>query len=117
MQVRRGDRCRKSVSAPARLVRRAGFAAASSFEPLEPRQLLATIQWDGGPSGLGTNFHDPVNWDGDVLPGVADDAVISVAANPTISITSTTSVSPSHRPRESPNQKLRGPAGCGLPLV
>lgn len=47
------------------------------LEPLEPRQLLATITWDGGPDGTGTNLANPVNWSGDVLPGPADDAIIS----------------------------------------
>jgi hypothetical protein len=61
-------------------------------EHLEPRRLLATIFWDGGPEGTGTNFHDPVNWAGDVLPGPGDDAVISVAGNPTITITQNASV-------------------------
>lgn len=44
------------------------------IEPLEPRQLLATVSWDGG---AGTNsWHDAANWSGDVLPGAGDDVVI-----------------------------------------
>src|SRR4051812_33959702 len=31
-------------------------------EPLETRLLLSTVNWDGGPTGNGTNFLDPVNW-------------------------------------------------------
>jgi hypothetical protein len=40
----------------------------------------ATVVWDGGPTGQGTDWLDPANWAGDVLPGPADDAVISPAA-------------------------------------
>lgn len=58
------------------------------MEALEQRVLLAVVEWDGGPSGLGTDFHDAANWVGDALPGPADDAVISVGANSTITITS-----------------------------
>lgn len=44
------------------------------IEPLEPRQFLATVSWDGG---AGTNsWHDAANWSGDVLPGAGDDVVI-----------------------------------------
>ena len=49
------------------------------FEPLEERRLLSVIQWNGGPSGTGTNFEDPTNWVGGVLPGPSDDAVIGSA--------------------------------------
>lgn len=61
-------------------------------EPLEARTLLAIIAWDGGPSGLGTNWHDPINWVGDVLPTVTDEAVINVPGSPTISISQSASV-------------------------
>src|SRR5262249_4615140 len=40
----------------------------------------ASILWDGGPTGQGTNWLDPVNWVGDALPGPNDDAVIGPAA-------------------------------------
>src|SRR5205823_5090649 len=56
----------------------------SLFEPLEPRQLMASIAWDG--TGDGTTLNQAANWAGDVLPGVADDAVINVAGAPTISL-------------------------------
>src|SRR6266404_6309350 len=46
------------------------------LEALEARALLSVITYDGGPGGTGTDFHDAVNWAGDVLPGVNDDAVI-----------------------------------------
>ncbi|MBL9032305.1 MAG: hypothetical protein JNM80_11460 [Phycisphaerae bacterium] len=62
------------------------------LEPLEARTLLAIIAWDGGPSGLGTNWHDPINWVGDVLPTSTDEAVITVAGSPTISISQSASV-------------------------
>src|SRR5262245_54127627 len=51
------------------------------LEQLEDRAVPATILWDGGPTGLGTNWLDPVNWAGDVLPGPNDDAVIGTANN------------------------------------
>ncbi|MBX3402836.1 MAG: hypothetical protein KF699_05405, partial [Phycisphaeraceae bacterium] len=61
------------------------------FESLEQRVLLATIMWDGGPDGTGTNFHDPVNWVGDVLPGSEDDAVIpTMPGSPVIVISQST---------------------------
>ena len=44
--------------------------------------VAATVLWDGG--GDGTSWHDPLNWDGDALPGLDDDVVIDVAANPTV---------------------------------
>jgi len=39
----------------------------------------ATILWDGGLTGQGMNWLDPVNWVGDVVPGTSDDAVIGPA--------------------------------------
>src|SRR5262249_33310010 len=47
------------------------------LEPLEDRSVPAVVSWDGGPSGTGTNWLDPVNWVGDQLPGPNDDAVIA----------------------------------------
>ena len=53
------------------------------FESLEPRRLLATINWDGG--GDGTSWHDDANWEGDLLPGPLDHVVINrIASDPTI---------------------------------
>lgn len=46
---------------------------------LEDRTVPSTITWDGGPTGTGTQWLDPVNWVGDVLPGPNDDAVIAAA--------------------------------------
>jgi hypothetical protein len=60
--------------------RRVGRLAGRSVtwaELLEPRRLLAMVVWDGGPTGNGTSFTDPVNWAGDVLPGTGDAASIS----------------------------------------
>ncbi|MFN0133022.1 MAG: hypothetical protein ACKVW3_10930 [Phycisphaerales bacterium] len=63
-------------------------------EALEPRALLATIAWDGGPAGTGTDWHGAANWVGDVLPGPSDDVVIDIGANHTIvmNATGTTSI-------------------------
>ncbi len=58
-------------------------------QPLEERCLLANaVFWDGG--GNGTSWTDALNWSGNVVPGSGDDVTISVAANPTIAITSGT---------------------------
>lgn len=46
------------------------------FEPLEARQLLAVIAWDGGPTGTGTDFSLASNWVGDVSPTAGDTALI-----------------------------------------
>ena len=46
-------------------------------EPLECRQLLTAVSWDGG--GDGSNWSDPINWSGDALPGATDDVTINVA--------------------------------------
>src|SRR3954454_4462307 len=59
------------------------------LERLEDRAVPATITWDGGPGGNGTNWLDPVNWrdagGNDVLPGPYDDVVLnSTGTNPTI---------------------------------
>lgn len=64
--------------------RRDGFGAHTSFEGLEPRLVLSAISWDGGPTGEGTDWHDPANWAGDVLPADGDDVTIDVAADPLI---------------------------------
>ncbi|CAG1004066.1 hypothetical protein PHYC_03112 [Phycisphaerales bacterium] len=55
---------------------RAGTSSRSHFEPLESRQLLSTIIFEGGPFHLGNDFNDPANWVGGVLPGPLDDAII-----------------------------------------
>ncbi|MBU6276854.1 MAG: hypothetical protein KGQ61_09465 [Planctomycetes bacterium] len=38
--------------------------------------MLATIVWDGGPTGNGTSFLDKANWQGDMLPVAGDVAII-----------------------------------------
>jgi hypothetical protein len=58
----------------------------NSFELLEPRRLLASIAWDGGPTKDGTNLLDPVNWAGDVLPGPADHVTIQAVGTPTLTL-------------------------------
>ena len=45
-------------------------------ERLEDRLLLTTVTWDGD-AGDG-DWHNAVNWDGDVLPGLSDDVRIGV---------------------------------------
>ena len=51
----------------------------SRLERLEDRCLLAVIAWDGGLSGMGTDWHDPENWAGDQPPGPEDEALIDAA--------------------------------------
>src|SRR5262245_16316284 len=52
------------------------------FEPLEERQLLAVVTWDGG--GDGVSWGDALNWSGDAQPGLADDVLINAGGNVTI---------------------------------
>src|SRR4051794_6118513 len=47
------------------------------LERLEARELLAVIKWDGGANT--SNWLDNANWEGDVLPGPADQAGIEDA--------------------------------------
>src|SRR5262245_49644182 len=51
------------------------------LERLEGRAVPATVVWDGGPTGNGTDWLDPVNWQGDVLPGPGDDAQVGPTGN------------------------------------
>ena len=52
------------------------------LEPLESRQLLTAVSWDGG--GDGTNWSDPINWSANALPGAADDVTINVVGAITV---------------------------------
>ena len=51
------------------------------LDRLEDRTVPTAIQWSGGPNGTGSNWLDPSNWAGGVLPGPNDDVVIA-PANP-----------------------------------
>jgi RHS repeat-associated protein len=64
-----------------------------NFEPLETRQLLAVITWDGGPGGTGSSWSDPVNWAGNVLPGPNDDVIIGPGTTAVSLSTSSTTTS------------------------
>ncbi|MCC7389213.1 MAG: hypothetical protein IT431_10640 [Phycisphaerales bacterium] len=59
---------------------------ASQLEQLEPRLALSVVSWTG--AGDGVSWHDGSNWDTGAPPGLVDDAVISVAADPNIAFTS-----------------------------
>ena len=50
-----------------------GLTRFLSLEPLEERRLLAIAEWDGGPSGTGTDWHSAENWVADALPAAEDD--------------------------------------------
>jgi RHS repeat-associated protein len=52
------------------------------FESLENRRLMAVVNWDGG--GDGTSWSNALNWDGNFLPGAADDVVINVVSPTTV---------------------------------
>src|SRR5262249_21369630 len=47
----------------------------------------ATIVWDGGPTGRGTDWFDPVNWAGDMMPIHGDIAVIRQLPGPPTVVT------------------------------
>jgi hypothetical protein len=55
-----------------------------ALEHLEPRQLLATVTWDGG--GGDNEWGNPLNWSGDALPGLNDAVVIDAAGQPTVHV-------------------------------
>ena len=57
-----------------------------AVEQLEPRLMLDAVGWDGG--GDGVSWHDPLNWDGDILPTAGDDVSIDVAENAALAFTS-----------------------------
>ena len=61
--------------------------------------MLSVVSWDGGLDGTGTDWHEPVNWVGDELPGAADDVVVDagypdIVASGDVTIKSVTSDSP-----------------------
>jgi hypothetical protein len=60
------------------------------LESLEDRTLLAAVAWDGGAGDL--QWNNPLNWDGDVLPGSADDVVIDVTGDITVEATGNISI-------------------------
>ncbi|MBX7106491.1 MAG: hypothetical protein K1X57_20620, partial [Gemmataceae bacterium] len=66
------------------------FSPLTRWHRLESRDVPAVISWDGG--GGNFNFHNPLNWNTDTVPGVADDAIISIAGSNTISVNSTLNI-------------------------
>lgn len=66
------------------------LGGAARCEQLEPRQLLAVVTWDGG--GDGVNWTDALNWAGDVVPGVEDDAVIPAGGSQGVFLSGSASV-------------------------
>jgi len=64
--------------------RRCAVQSRLRVEPLEERRLLSVVAWDG--EGATPDWHDPINWVGDELPGATDDAQIDASfAGTTIS--------------------------------
>lgn len=57
-----------------------------SFGPerLEPRALLAAVAWDG--EAMDGDWHNPLNWVGDVLPAENDDVTIAADSMPDLFI-------------------------------
>ena len=47
-----------------------------------PPPTPGTVRWDGG--GDGTTWFDPLNWDGDAVPGAGDDVIIDVPGEITV---------------------------------
>jgi RHS repeat-associated protein len=54
------------------------------IETLEARDVPAAVFWDGG-AGT-TNWNNPLNWSGDVLPTAADDVTVSTGNNAVITL-------------------------------
>src|ERR1017187_8049809 len=53
--------------------------------------LSSTVYWDGG--GNGTNWNDPLNWSGHVVPAPTNDVVIDVSdTNITVTIVSNVTI-------------------------
>ena len=76
-----------------RTARAAQSTAHSVCHQLEPRMMFANVNWDGGPTGNGTDFLTPANWAGDALPLAADTAIIgATGTSPTITISGTPAV-------------------------
>lgn len=68
-----------------RLLRQVGCAQRAAAEALEPRLLLALVEWDGG---AGTDsWHDALNWSGDAVPTEVDDVVIGESEFASIRVT------------------------------
>ncbi|HEY2841270.1 MAG TPA: hypothetical protein VGJ26_19090, partial [Pirellulales bacterium] len=61
------------------------YSRSLRIEPLEDRNLLSAVSWDGG--GDGKNWTDKLNWSGDVLPGANDDVTINAPGGVTVSAT------------------------------
>jgi autotransporter-associated beta strand protein len=49
--------------------------------------VAATITWDGGVGGTGTNWNEAVNWSADAKPGAGDTAEFRWAVNPGVATT------------------------------
>src|SRR5262245_25343284 len=60
------------------------------LEALESRLAPAVVSWDGGGSDF--NWHNPLNWTGDAVPGSGDDAVIDVPGGTITVVASTAAV-------------------------
>ncbi len=59
--------------------RRKTWSNRLSFETLEPRRLLAAVNWDGG--GDGSSWEDALNWSTDTVPTIRDDVTILANVN------------------------------------
>jgi hypothetical protein len=59
---------------------RISYAAGTGNDVVLTVDPPATVVWDGGPTGKGTDWFDPVNWSGDFLPVNGDDVVIGPLA-------------------------------------
>src|SRR5688500_3332590 len=69
------------------LIRVSRFSAArvrAALESLEPRTLMAAVEWVGGSQG---NWNDAANWSGGAVPGADDDVHIDgQAGQPSVAL-------------------------------
>ena len=52
--------------------KRVGLGMMSAWVAAVGVSSAATVSWDGGPDGTGTNWNEATNWNGDALPGGGD---------------------------------------------
>src|SRR5688572_12577537 len=71
---------------PTPALRRRPYRAAPVAAALEPRRLLAAVNWDGG--GNGTDWNDALNWSTNAFPGINDDVTIDIPGDPSIRLAS-----------------------------
>src|SRR5262245_44643795 len=93
MQMTKSSKKSQSVKSQRMLRAKARGNKSLHLERLENRTLLATVAWDGGPTGTGTNWHQPTNWAGDMLPSTEDEVEIGLDfADTTITVSQSVTI-------------------------